>query len=158
MVRRIASLTFELLQSVPRRFAADSSLQRSLCQATLTISTYLLPKVRIHTSNSTRWCMAQTSCKSAPREVATGLVVREQPRGKIQQIKSLRPYGKETYLIASPYPGQDAPVIATSWRVQLELNSAEDPRLRRFVDQFRITELAPLSGNRCTLGVGKPRG
>ena len=102
--------------------------------------------------------MTQTSCKSAPREVATGLVVREQPRGKIQQIKSLRPYGKETYLIASPYPGQDAPVIATSWRVQLELNSAEDPRLRRFVDQFRITELAPLSGNRCTLGVGKPRG
>jgi Protein of unknown function (DUF3105) len=102
--------------------------------------------------------MAQTSCKSAPREVATGLVVREQPRGKIQQIKSLRPYGKETYLIASPYLGQDAPVIATSWRVQLELNSAEDPRLRRFVDQFRISELAPLSGNRCTLGVGKPRG
>jgi Protein of unknown function (DUF3105) len=75
-----------------------------------------------------------------------------------QQIESLRPYGKENYVIASPYPGQDAPVIATSWRVQLELNGAEDPRLRRFVNQFRISELAPLSGNRCTLGMGKPRG
>jgi hypothetical protein len=74
------------------------------------------------------------------------------------QVKSLRPYGRENYVIVSPYPGQDAPVIATSWRVQLELKGAEDPRLRRFVDQFRISELAPLSGNRCTLGVGKPRG
>jgi hypothetical protein len=75
-----------------------------------------------------------------------------------QQIKSLRPYGKENYVIVSPYPGQEAPVIATSWRVQLELNGADDPRLRRFVDQFRISELAPLSGNRCTLGVGNPKG
>jgi hypothetical protein len=73
-------------------------------------------------------------------------------------IKSLRPYGKENYVIASPYPGQDAPVIATSWRVQLELNGVYDPRLRRFVNQFRTSELAPLSGNRCTSGVGNPEG
>ena len=75
-----------------------------------------------------------------------------------QQIESLRPYGKENYVIASPYLGQDAPVIATSWRVRLELNGANDPRLRRFVDQFRISELAPLSGNSCVLGVGNPEG
>ena len=75
-----------------------------------------------------------------------------------RQIKSLRPYGKENYVIVSPYPGQDSPVIATSWRVQLELNDSDDPRLRRFVNQFRISELAPLSGNRCTLGVGSPEG
>jgi hypothetical protein len=75
-----------------------------------------------------------------------------------QQIETLRPYGDETYIILSPYPGQDAPVIATSWRVQLELQGADDPRLRRFVNQFRISELAPLSGNRCTLGVGTPKG
>ena len=75
-----------------------------------------------------------------------------------RQIKSLRPYGKENYIIVSPYPGQDAPVTATSWRVQLELRGADDPRLRRFVNEFRISELAPLSGNRCTLGVGSPKG
>ncbi len=34
------------------------------------------------------------------------------------------------------------------------MNSA----VRRFVDQFRISELAPLSGNRCTLGVGNSKG
>lgn len=75
-----------------------------------------------------------------------------------RQIESLRPYGRENYVIVSPYPDQAAPVIATSWRVQLELNSANDPRLEQFVNQFRISELAPLSGNRCVLGVGNPDG
>jgi hypothetical protein len=75
-----------------------------------------------------------------------------------RQIESLRTYGRERYVIVSPYPGQDAPVIVTSWRIQLELNGADDPRLRRFVDGFRISEIAPLSGNRCTLGVGDPKG
>jgi hypothetical protein len=72
------------------------------------------------------------------------------------QVDELRPYGEEDYVIVSPYPGQDAPVISTSWRVQLELNGAGDPRLRKFVDQFRISEIAPLSGNRCVGGVGRP--
>jgi hypothetical protein len=75
-----------------------------------------------------------------------------------QQRETLRPYGNENYVIVSPYPGQDAPVIATSWRVQLELDGSKDPRLQQFVDQFKISELAPLSGNRCDLGVGKPTG
>jgi hypothetical protein len=73
------------------------------------------------------------------------------------QVDELRSYGEESYVIVSPYPGQDAPVVATSWRVQLELDGPEDPRLRRFVDQFRISEIAPLSGNRCTGGVGNPK-
>jgi hypothetical protein len=73
-----------------------------------------------------------------------------------QQLETLRPYGDENYVIVSPYPGQKAPVVATSWRVQLELDGADDPRLDRFVDQFKISELAPLSGNGCELGVGSP--
>jgi hypothetical protein len=73
------------------------------------------------------------------------------------QVNELRSYGEEDYVIVSPYPGQDAPVISTSWRVQLELDGAGDPRLREFVDGFRVSEIAPLSGNRCEGGVGNPR-
>ena len=73
-----------------------------------------------------------------------------------EQVGELRPYGEERYVIVSPYPEQEAPVIATSWRVQLELDGADDPRLREFVDQFRVSEIAPLSGNRCVGGVGDP--
>jgi hypothetical protein len=47
-------------------------------------------------------------------------------------------------MTVSPYPGQDTPVIATSWRVQLELRGVDYPRLRQFVGQFRMSELFPL--------------
>ncbi|CAA9538876.1 MAG: hypothetical protein AVDCRST_MAG05-5168 [uncultured Rubrobacteraceae bacterium] len=73
-------------------------------------------------------------------------------------VDTLRSYGDERYVMVSPYPGLDAPVVATSWRVQLELDGADDPRLREFVDGFRSSELAPLSGNRCEGGVGNPQG
>ncbi len=72
------------------------------------------------------------------------------------EIETLRQYGAQRYVIVSPYPEQDAPVVATSWRIQLELDGADDPRLRQFVDDFRISEIAPLSGNGCTKGSGEP--
>ena len=71
-------------------------------------------------------------------------------------VDTLRSYGDERYVIVSPYPGLDAPVVATAWRVQLELDGADDPRLREFVEGFRSSEIAPLSGNRCEGGVGDP--
>ena len=71
-------------------------------------------------------------------------------------VDALRPYAGEEYVIVSPYPGQDTPVVATSWRNQIELDGADDPRLRQFVDGYRVSELAPLSGNRCVGGVGEP--
>lgn len=84
--------------------------------------------------------------------------ITHQPDLPAAQVEKLRSYAEEEYVIVSPYPGQDAPVVATSWRVQLELNGPDDPRLRQFVDQFRISEISPLSGNRCALGVGNPKG
>jgi hypothetical protein len=82
--------------------------------------------------------------------------ITHQPGLPAAQVEKLRSYGDEEYVIVSPYPGQDAPVVATSWRVQLGLDGADDPRLREFVDGFRRSEIAPLSGNRCEGGVGNP--
>lgn len=73
-----------------------------------------------------------------------------------QDIQALRPYGQEPYVIVSPYPGLRAPVVVTAWRNQLDLDGVDDPRLRQFVDQFRVSETSPLSGNGCTGGVGEP--
>jgi len=72
------------------------------------------------------------------------------------QVEALRGYGQEEYVLVSPYSGLSAPVVATAWRNQLELEGANDPRLRQFVDQFRILETAPLSGNKCFNGNGEP--
>jgi len=73
-----------------------------------------------------------------------------------EEIETLRPYGEEPYVIVSPYPGLRAPVVVTAWRNQLDLDGVDDPRLRQFVDQFRVSETSPLSGNGCTGGVGEP--
>lgn len=82
--------------------------------------------------------------------------ITHQPNLPAAQVEELRSYGSEKNIVVSPYPGQQAPVTATSWRVQLELDGADDPRLREFVDGFRNSEIAPLSGNRCEGGVGNP--
>ncbi len=79
-----------------------------------------------------------------------------QPDLPQDQIETLRGIAREDYVLVSPYPGLRAPVIATAWRNQLELAGADDPRLRQFVDQFRISEIAPRSGNGCENGGGEP--
>ena len=72
------------------------------------------------------------------------------------QLDILRGLAQEQYVLVSPYPSLYAPVVATAWRNQLELTGADDPRLRRFVDQFRVSETAPRSGNGCENGSGEP--
>ncbi|MFF5035673.1 DUF3105 domain-containing protein [Nocardia salmonicida] len=41
------------------------------------------------------------------------------------------------YMFMSPYPNLDSPVALQSWGHQLELDSADDPRIRRFVTALR---------------------
>jgi len=72
------------------------------------------------------------------------------------QVNTLRDLAREDYVLVSPYQGLWAPVITTAWRNQLELEGANDPRLRQFVDQFRVSETAPRSGNGCDNGRGQP--
>jgi hypothetical protein len=72
------------------------------------------------------------------------------------QVEILRGLAQEQYVLVSPYPNLYAPVVATAWRNQLDLTGTDDPRLRRFVDQFRLSATAPLSGNGCIDGRGEP--
>ncbi|QIN84307.1 DUF3105 domain-containing protein [Rubrobacter tropicus] len=53
--------------------------------------------------------------------------ITHQPDLPANQTEKLRSYGAEDNVIVSPYPGQDAPVTVTSWRVQLKLEDANDP-------------------------------
>lgn len=43
---------------------------------------------------------------------------------------------RNDYLLVSPYPDLPAPVVASAWGARIELDGADDPRLRRFVRQF----------------------
>ena len=73
-----------------------------------------------------------------------------------EQVEILRGLAQEEYVLVSPYPNLYSPVVATAWRNQLDLTGANDARLRQFVDQFRLSATAPLSGNGCTGGRGEP--
>jgi len=53
-------------------------------------------------------------------------------------------------LLASPYPGLEAPVVASTWGKQLRLESVDDPELQEFIRAYRIGPQTPEPGAPCT--------
>src|SRR5215208_4666153 len=46
------------------------------------------------------------------------------PQDKVEHLRDLTQ--NQTYILVSPYPDQDSPVVATAWGKQLPLESASD--------------------------------
>ncbi|ADG76550.1 conserved hypothetical protein [Cellulomonas flavigena DSM 20109] len=61
---------------------------------------------------------------------------------------------KNPYLLVTPYTDLAAPVVATAWGVQLEVDSALDDRLEPFLVRYLESEDAPEPGAPCSGGVG----
>lgn len=57
-------------------------------------------------------------------------------------------------VLISPLDGQEKPIVATAWANRLELESASDPRLEQFVNEFEGSTSAPEPGGSCTGGIG----
>jgi hypothetical protein len=72
------------------------------------------------------------------------------------EVERLRDLTQQSYVLVSPYPGLDSPIVATAWGKQLKLESAEDPDLERFVRAYRQGPQTPEPGALCTGGVGQP--
>ena len=72
------------------------------------------------------------------------------PQDQIEKLRDLAQ--SQTYILVSPYPSLPAPVVASAWGKQLRLESAEDPRLERFVGAFRLGPQTPEPGAACTGG------
>jgi hypothetical protein len=66
--------------------------------------------------------------------------------------------GANPKVIAAPYPdlAEGEAVVATAWARQLRVDSAGDPRLAEFVDQYQDGSQAPESGASCAGGLGEP--
>jgi hypothetical protein len=75
------------------------------------------------------------------------------PKDQVEKLKSLT---QKSYVLASPYPGLPAPVVASAWGKQLRLNSANDPRLEQFVIDYSQGLQTPEPGAPCSGGVGSP--
>lgn len=64
-------------------------------------------------------------------------------------VETLKGRLTESFTILSPYEGLQAPVVASAWNNQLELDGADDPRLDDFVTEFRQGPQTPEPGASC---------
>ena len=64
--------------------------------------------------------------------------------------------GSGRYVILSPVPGLESPVVATAWGHQLKLHHASDPRIKQFIEYFREGPQDLESGAPCIGGTGSP--
>lgn len=62
----------------------------------------------------------------------------------------------QTHILVSPYPGLPAPIVASAWGVQLQLDNATDPRLKQFIKTYQRGPQTPELGAPCTGGIGTP--
>jgi hypothetical protein len=80
-----------------------------------------------------------------------------QPDLPSDQVEVLRNLAHDnTYILVSPYPDLPTPVVASAWGKQLQLDSANDPRLEQFVSAFKEGPQTPEPGAPCTGGTGEP--
>ncbi len=76
------------------------------------------------------------------------------PQDEIERVRDLAQ--NNSYVLASPYPDQDSPVVASAWGKQLTVESAEDSDLERFINAFSQGPQTPEKGATCSGGVGDP--
>lgn len=77
------------------------------------------------------------------------------PQDQVDQLRDLA--HSQPYVLVSPYPDLDSPIVASAWGKQLSLQSASDPDLERFILVYsERSALTPEPGAPCTGGVGRP--
>lgn len=76
------------------------------------------------------------------------------PAEEVQRLQGLtRDSG---FRLLSPYSGLVSPIVASAWGAQLQLQTADDPRLGQFIKKYELSPLGPEPGAPCTGGVGQP--
>lgn len=58
--------------------------------------------------------------------------------------------GDRTYVLLSPYEGQESPIMASAWGLQLAVDSADDDRLRAFLAKYVQGEQTREPGASCS--------
>ena len=72
---------------------------------------------------------------------------------KGDELASLKSQLPKDYIVLSPYEGLDSPIVMSAWNHQLKLDSADDPRISQFLEEYWRSQNAPEPGAACTGGV-----
>lgn len=75
-----------------------------------------------------------------------------QPDLAEDQVSQLEDMLPDTYTLLSPYEGLESPIVISAWGHQLEVDSADDPRLEEFITEYRQGPQTPEPGAACTGG------
>jgi hypothetical protein len=76
-------------------------------------------------------------------------------RGDVDVLHRLQAL-KPAYVLISPFPGDPAPVVASTWGLQLKVQKVDDPRLADFVKQYAGGGQGGEPGASCARGGGNP--
>lgn len=68
------------------------------------------------------------------------------------QVKTLEKLGKQDYMLVSPNPDQESPVVATAWDHQLTLDTADERVLQAFMREYKQGPQTPEPGAACSGG------
>lgn len=71
-------------------------------------------------------------------------------------LDALRDAMPSSYVILSPFPGLDAPIVASAWGAQVTLDGVDDARLSDFIVKYRQSADAPEPGALCTQALDGP--
>jgi hypothetical protein len=62
----------------------------------------------------------------------------------------------ENFVVLSPYPRLQSPVVLTAWGIQLEVDDVDDSRISDFIDRYQQGPQTPELGASCQDGTGSP--
>ena len=75
----------------------------------------------------------------------------ELPEADVKKLDDALP---DTYTVLAPYEGEmGSKIVISAWNHQLELDSADDPRIKGFIKEYRQGPQTPEPGAACTGGV-----
>ena len=74
----------------------------------------------------------------------------------LRALVSSKYQGRQRYVVLSPFAAQSAPVMAQAWGEQLAVDSASDPRIAAFIENFRQGKQTLEPGAPCSGGSGSP--
>lgn len=72
------------------------------------------------------------------------------PKVNVTDLAKLKSIANQDYMLMSPYPTQDSPIIVSAWGHQIRATSASDPRIQKFVDTYLQGPQTPEPGAACS--------
>jgi hypothetical protein len=76
--------------------------------------------------------------------------------GQLQLFSRTHATGSQGYVLLSPHPGLESPVVASTWGAKVALTGPGDPRLAAFTLKYAGGGQGGEKGGECTQGTGSP--